>query len=504
VQRIPLLAGTRVHALEVAPDAVVLLPPAPGRGVADVVAAVRDALRFPLAGEPLEALVPRRGRVTIVVEPPALPIPGSQRDPRQVAIAATVAELERLGVPTSRQTILVAGGLARRAGRDELEALVTPESARRFDGRVEVHDAAADDLVPVSSPTGARVSRALVDTDLVVTVTAAETVLHGGPGALLSAADSGTMRAASADSLLETGRSHGWQLAASLERSLAGRTPVLGVSLALGHPRLGGVLRGYPYDRAAVDRVARSRGRRLYGLLPSALRARILRSLGAELAPVAVLAGPPSVAHAEALLRTIAARATVLERPLDAICLGIPRLTPSLPRERSNPLQAATVALGFALRLWRDAFPVAEGGTAILVHSFERRFVHPTQAPYRAFFAALRGGRSDEALAAAEAEALDDRRAVSAYRDGRACHPLAPFADWEACRPALQRLGTVLVAGCRDAAGARALGFVPVAGVRGAVEMARSRAGGSPRIGFLVAPPWFPLQVGGNALGAKM
>jgi hypothetical protein len=352
--------------------------------------------------------------------------------------------------------------------------------------------------VPVPLPSGARVSRALVDTDAVVTVTAAETVLHGGPAALLAAADARTVRSATADSLLETGGSRGWQTAVAVERALGSRVPVLGVSLALGHPRMGGVLRDYPYDPAAVERVARSRGRRLYGLLPGGVRARILRSLGAELAPVAVLAGPPSVAHAEALLRTISARATRLDRPLDAICLGIPHLTPYLPRERPNPLLAATVGLGLALRLWRDSFPVIEGGTAVLVHSFERRFVHPTQAPYRAFFAALRGGRNDEVLAAAEAQAVEDRRAVGAYREGRACHPLAPFADWESCQPALRRLGTVLVAGCRDAAAARALGFVPVAGVRGAVEMARSQAGGSPRIGFLVAPPWFPLQVEGG------
>ena len=58
-------------------DAVVLAPPPPVEPIADVAAAVRDALRFPLAGQSLEALVPRGGRATIVVEPPALPIPGS-------------------------------------------------------------------------------------------------------------------------------------------------------------------------------------------------------------------------------------------------------------------------------------------------------------------------------------------------------------------------------------------------------------------------------------------
>jgi hypothetical protein len=55
----------------------------------------------------------------------------------------------------------------------------------------------------------------------------------------------------------------------------------------------------------------------------------------------------------------------------------------------------------------------------------------------------------------------------------------------------------VLIAGCRDAAAARQLGFIPTHGIGAALEMARGRAGGdAPRIGFLLSPPYFPLRVG--------
>src|SRR5881397_4194965 len=104
MKRIPLLSGSRVVVVTADDDAIVLQPPPPADSVADVGAAVRDALRFPLAGGPLEALVPRGGRVTILTEPPALPIPGTPRDPRQVALGAAADELERIGVPTERQT----------------------------------------------------------------------------------------------------------------------------------------------------------------------------------------------------------------------------------------------------------------------------------------------------------------------------------------------------------------------------------------------------------------
>jgi hypothetical protein len=100
VLRVPLLSGTRLVVAPAPDDAIVLRPPPPGEGIADVGAAVRDALRYPLEGEGIKALVRRGARATIVVEPPALPIPGAGMDPRQQAVTAVVAELERLGIST--------------------------------------------------------------------------------------------------------------------------------------------------------------------------------------------------------------------------------------------------------------------------------------------------------------------------------------------------------------------------------------------------------------------
>lgn len=492
VRRVPLLVGTRLVVATAPDDALVLAPPPPGEAIADVGAAVRDALRFPLGGQALESLVPRPGgSATIVVEPPALPLPGAERDPRQEAITAAVDELERLGIPTGYQTILVAGGLARRAAQRELEALVQPPLARRFHGRVVVHDAEDPELVSIGD---FRVNPALAEADVVLSVTAAETVLNGGPAALLRAADPKALRAAGAASLLETHGSRGWELALGLERELARRVPVMGISLALNQPRFAGALRGYPYEPAAVERIARNPARWLFGALPGALRTRVLRSFPLELTAGAVFAGQPSVAHAEALIRVIELRSVQVAEPLDAICIGIPRTTPYLPRERPNPLLATYLGLGFALRLWRDAFPVADGGTAVLLHRFHRHFAHPTQQPYRAFFR-LASARDDVELERAEQEAARDERALREYRSGRACHPLLPFAHWDGCRPAVERLGHVVIAGCRDSVAARQLGFVPAHGLGAALTIARGWSDRPPRIGFLLSPPYFPLSV---------
>jgi Lactate racemase N-terminal domain len=496
VPRIPLLSGTRLVIASADDDAVLLLPPAPRGRPADVSAAVRDSLRFPLAGEPLESLARGARRATILVEPPALPIPGVPADPRQLAIGAVVDELERLGIPSGYQTILAAAGLGRKPTQRELGALVAPELARRFHGRVVVHDIEDTELAVLDADAlpPLRLNAALVETDLVVVVGAAETVLHGGPASLLAASGPETLRAAAASSLLETGGSRGWQIAVALERALTRRVPVLGVSLVLNHPVVSGLWRGYPYAPAALERIAGSPLRFGFSILPDALRRDILRSLPVEITTAAAFAGPPSVAHAEALLRAVELRRTELDTPLDALVIGVPSTTPFLPRERPNPLLAAFLGLGLALRLWRDAFPIVDGGAVILVSRFVRHFAHPTQQPYRAFFNATRVARDPEVLAEAERVAGADSRALESYRAGLAVHPLLPFRDWDACGPALSRLGAVFVAGARDAVAARQLGFVPAHGVGAALELARGRAGGSPRIGFLLSPPYFPLR----------
>lgn len=494
--RVPLLSGSRLVLADAPADAVVLRPRRPGEAIADIGAAVRDAFRYPLSGAALDRLVPKGGRVTIVVEPSALPIPAVPRDPRQRALVATLAELEALGVPSERQTLLVACGLERRPRPQALDYIVTPDLARRFHGTAVVHDCESPDLVEVGGD-GVRVNPALLDADAVVVVTAAETVLHGGPAALLGACDAATIRAAGAVSLLETSSSTGWRAALALERTLAARAPLVGLSLTLCNPRVTGALHGYPYAADAGALIAADPLRHAYGLLPPAVRERVLRAFSQELGALAAYAGPPSVAHAEALLRAVEARSARLDAPLDAICIGIPETTPHLPRERPNPVLAATLGLGLALRLWRDAFPVADGGTAILVSGFQRRFAHPTQAPYRGFLQAVtRHGRIPEELAGAEAEAATDERALREYRAGRTCHPLLPYADWAGCQPAIARLGAVVVAGCRDGTAAQALGFVPASSVGIALAMAHGRAGGEPRVGFLQSPPFFPVEVG--------
>ena len=413
--RVPLLADTRIVVAEPGADDIVLRPPPQRDVLDDVPQAVRDALAFPLAGEPLDRLVTRGGTATLVIEQPSLPIPAAALGPRHLAIAAAADELDRLGV--DRLTIVVAGGLFAAPRR-----ATSVCSSRPSSGGASAAASSCTTRRPRTSSRSARVdgiplrvNRALVETDLVLPVTAAETVVDGGPGALLGATGPESLRAASSPSLLEASGSQGWKLALELERRLQQRVALTGVSLALNLTRIAGPFAGYPHDAEAVDKLLRSRVRWLFQLAPGLVRQRILDGLPRELTAAAVYGGTPSVAHTEALLRGTVFKGCTLDAPLDAVVIGIPPTTPWMPRERPNPITAAYLGLGLALRLWRNAPLVADGGTAILVHPLPRRFPRPTQTPYRAAMFQTRGG----SCAATSARSPTTARATPATRCSR-------------------------------------------------------------------------------------
>jgi hypothetical protein len=446
----------------------------------------------------LHVVVPRDARATVIVQPPALPLPAVDDDPRRDALATVLEELSQAGVARERVTILVAGGLGRRLGRRELEMLLRPDRARDFRGQVLVHDCEADDLRAVAlDDRTIRVHPALVETDVVVAVGAAETVLHGAVGALIDACAAGAIRAARATSLLEPAGAPGWLLATALEDELRRSAPVVGLSLVLDRPRTAGLYRGYPWDAESRRAIGRSPVRRLLNASPDVLRRRLLDGVPRELTVLAALAGTPSVAHAEALVRGTAVRSVVVDGQFDTLVVPLPWAGTSLPREPLNPISAASVGLAHVLGLWRNRPALVDGGTVVLLHPFSRVMGHGPQAPYRALFAALRDGVPRSRLGGVEASAARDRRAIAAYRSGTAPHPRLPFADWEACAQPIERAGSVIVAGCRDAGAARALGLVPSHNAATAMAMARGVAGESARTGVLLGPPYPAVVVGG-------
>ena len=446
MQRVPLLSGTRLTVAEAPDDAVVLRPPPPGEPVADV--ACRGAGRAPL---------PARRRPARGARHPRRPCDDRHRAARAAAPgrAARPAPGRRSPPPRRARACRRSDGAAdaprrRRADAPPADAASSRSSAwsrpalrAASTATVEVHDAEDPDLVELepAGRTPLRVHPALLDTDLVLTVSAAETCPRR-PGVLLGCGGAGGDPGGDAYSLLETGASQGWRprgrARAAAREARAARRRVARPRPATAQRRRSAATRTTPRP---VERIARSPFRLGFGLLPGFARNRVIHSIRRDLSATAAFAGPPPVAHAEALLRggrgTLGDARRAARRDRDRNPAHDARTCRASGRTRCSP---PTSALGLALRLWREAFPVVEGGTVILLHRFHRHFAHPTQQPYREIFHALRTGpREPEELMDAERAALADERAIAAYRAGRSCHPLLPFADWAGCAPALGR-----------------------------------------------------------------
>ena len=251
--RVPLHSGSRLPLVTLPDDTVLLAAPPPLEPLADVAqpssrpSAIRSPDRRSATSCPRAAARPSSSRCR------SCRCRASRRILDATRSRPSWTSSPRVESDPTRSRVLVTAGLGRRPGRRELEGLLRPDRARDFRGRIVVHDCEADDLRPVT--VGGRVLRthpALVDTDLVVTIGAAETAVHGGPTALLDACAPGVIRAARAQSLLEVSGSSGWRLAAQLEARLRESTPVVGLSLVLDHPRVPGLHRGYPWEPDAL------------------------------------------------------------------------------------------------------------------------------------------------------------------------------------------------------------------------------------------------------------
>ena len=413
--------------------------------IEDVGAAVREALRFPLAGAPLAAARDAAtARATVVIEVPTLPIPTATPDPRHEAISATVDELERLGVAARRRSSSRAGSCGgRRRARSGCSS--RRSSAGASAGRVIVHDAEAEDLVEIGTAGSVplRVSRALVETDLIVTVTAAETVLHGGPAALLKACGREALRADGRD-------------VAARARHLAGLGPRARARAAARGARCRcSACRSCSTCRTS-SAATRTRSRSSSGSRPRALRRgfalvpgrrcarRIVERVPRELTAAAVFGGTPSSAHAEALLRAIEFKGAALDEPLDAIVIGIP------PHDALPPALAAEPRRGRASRARPRAAPVAErvpgargrhGDPAARLPAPLRRA--DADAVPRALLATRAPRATARPSARPSARPPPTRAASPSTAPGAPCHPLEPFVAWSACdavgQPARQR-----------------------------------------------------------------
>src|SRR5438093_3302811 len=137
--------------------------------VADLEAAVREAITAPVDLPPLRELARGRRRVTIAFDDATVPC---YAPVWSTAIPAVLAELEAAGVRRDDVTLVCANALHRKFTHDELATLLGPGIVQTFGDRLVCHDAEDPAMLEVlgQTPDGYHVelSRHVTDAELCV------------------------------------------------------------------------------------------------------------------------------------------------------------------------------------------------------------------------------------------------------------------------------------------------------------------------------------------------
>lgn len=140
--------------------------------IADLAAAVHDALANPLGSAPIRDLVKPGAKVAIAFDDPTAPCFSPLRG---IAINAVLAELEAAGVKCESVTLICANALHRKFRHEELASILGDDLVKEFGDRLVCHDAEdVDNLVYLGETEhgyDVEVSRHVTDSDLLVYIT---------------------------------------------------------------------------------------------------------------------------------------------------------------------------------------------------------------------------------------------------------------------------------------------------------------------------------------------
>jgi hypothetical protein len=490
----------------------VVYPPPPLPGLADVDAAIADALDAPLGMEPLDALLRPGMRLTIAFDDISVPLPQMREpDVRGLIIEQIVERAYRAGIDDIQ--LVAALALHRRMTPAELRRTVGPRLFDAFhaDGRLTNHDAEDPDGNVVVGETAhgepVTLNRRAAESDLLVYVHVVTAALQGG--AKSAAIGLGTYRSISAHHNVhalrhsrsfmdppnsELHRSSGRQ-GDVIERAL----PVFHVQATLNNRMYGGPLSFLAKPEARWSRVEQATFaglQRATARMPVRARRTAFQRQAAPYGVTGIAAGAAREVHELTLERVAAQLAVHVEGQADVMTAGLPYVGPYNVNSTMNPVLVMCLGLGYFFNLYQGKPLVRPGGVLIFTHPVPREF-HPVHHPsYIDFY--------EEALAETTDPSELERRFERAYaedewyrhlyRTSYAYHGVHPFYMWYWGAHALEHVGDVIfVGGDREAC--RRLGFRRADTMRDALEMAEQSVGRDPTITHFGCPPLVSCEV---------
>jgi lactate racemase len=489
----------------------IVYPPPPLKGLADVEAAIADALDSPLGMDPLDSLLRPGMRLTIAFDDISLPLPPMRTpDIRQRVIEQVLERAYRAGVDDIH--LIAALAVHRRMTPGELRRAVGARVFEEFfPDRLYNHDAEDPAAVVRLDDTAhgevVELSRRAAESDLLVYVNINLVTMDGGHKSVaVGLGTYASLRAHHTVHALRHSRSFMDPEASELHHSAARQgeiveaaVPVFHVETTLNNDMYGDPLRflGRPEARwTAREQALFAALKRSTDRMSPKLRRAAFHRTASPYAVTGVTAGAVAPVHAVSLERCAAQQAVRVRGQADVVTAGLPYIGPYNVNSILNPVLVMCLGLGYFFNLYRGVPLVREGGVMIFTHPVTREF-HPVHHPsYIDFFEEVLAETTDPAEIERRFERAyaEDEWYRHLYRTSYAYHGVHPFYMWYWGAHALEHLGDVIFVG-GDPDACRRMGFRRADTLRDALEMAEQVVGRDPSVTHFHCPPLFYCEV---------
>jgi hypothetical protein len=461
-----LLFGTEAIEASLPDDTRVLRAGPSLPAVADAEAAVREALRAPVAHEPLGKLVGPSSKVTIAFDDLTLPVvPMAAPDFRMTIIGVVLDVLHRAGVKPENVKLLVANALHRQWTRTELATVLGPVLSLLPPQRLANHDACDPDSLQFLGETErgfeVEMSRAVTESDQLIYVNCTPSPMNGGWKSIV--------------------------VGLSSFRSI--RHHHRPFPFARGHsimdPERSAFQKLLAEMGALVEDDLAAKGRRLFSIetvLTNEMPSRI----------AGVFAGHTPDVHRETLKLLAQQQRVVVDGQSDIGIWGLPDRDPYSAHSKINPILVANLACSYTFGLYARRPIVREGGVAIFANPVENSFERH-HASYPELFDEILPRTTDPfAIWDEYAEDFAARpEYVYAYRKKFSFHGAHPLFLWGQTAFARRHLGRVIFCGGKDAEPVERMGFTWAPSVEDAVKIAQTDVGANASVSLVDIPPVF-------------
>lgn len=484
----------------------VVYPPESLPGIADVDAAIAEALCNPQECEPLPDLLRSGMRLTIAVDDISIPLPPMQTpDIRQRILEQVLEMAARAGVDDVH--IVIATAVHRRMTGAEVKRMVGDRVFRSFWPN-ELYNHDAEDPAQLchigltDKGEDVEINRRAAESDLLVYVNVNLVAMDGGHKSVpVGLASYQSLRPHHNVHTMMHSRSymdppasalHG--SAARMGRLLAEHLKIFQIETTVNNdcfPAPYNFFNKREWEWSVRDQATMLGVRQGLSLAPVKLRRKIFHSLAAPYGVTGVNAGATEPVHERTLATVHRQQLVEVRGQSDVLAVGVPYVGPYNVNSVMNPILAMCLGMGYFFNLYRGMPLVRPGGAMILYHPLAAEFSQLHHPSYVDFFDEVLAETTDPATIEAKFEKAyaTDPWYVHLYRTSHAYHGVHPFYMWYWGAHAMDHLGDVVWVGANRRVAAR-MGFKSASTLADALAMVSSTVGNSPSITYLHTPPF--------------